>query len=85
MALSVLNLPEKAKEITLAVHYFPGKTSEWYSQNIDWLKALSLYATDLFLSEAVRAGYLKDAQESPGSSTLIYRCTRKGTALAKNY
>jgi hypothetical protein len=66
---------EKALMLVASIKYFKGKTSQWLSENVDWLKNYSIFGIDRWLHYAEQQGYVRSVEKD---KELIYYSTAKG-------
>lgn len=77
-------LHEAALMVTKSVEGFPGRTSEWYTYNIDWLKNTSIFGVEAFLVSAENRGYIK-SKMSKDKKDIVYFATKEGKKAYKKY
>ena len=69
-------LEESTLMLVTTLEYYPGKTSEEIKSIADWLKNVSIFGVETWLSNGVKKGYIRDKVNKNGE--IIYFCTARG-------
>lgn len=54
------DLEQKELMMVASVKWFPWKTSEYYKDNMDWLKTISIFWVEFYLSEWLKKWWITD-------------------------
>lgn len=69
-------LEENTLMLVNTLEYYPGHTSEEIKEFADWLKNISIFGVETWLSNGIRKDYIRDKVNKDGK--IIYFCTARG-------